>query len=251
MPTALKRKARRDEPVAAPAIAADRQALAKAIEAKRKADKAVEEQRQAIHRAAALALKASDDIATLRAKIAAADETDVKRAASLIKVDKPVVSPWSGESTRHAVERAERHLELTEQALKQLHKDMGGLQDDAAECTNAIMVEIKTLTVPLVQNLLAQLREHKRAAMITGHALAALLDDASPRDAPRFRDESRGMRADHAREAPLKEFKTAVERARFGVANDADQGAAASVANELRAALLALQADASAPLPEV
>jgi hypothetical protein len=247
MGAALKKKRRVEEPVAAPAIADDRLPLHDAIERKRKADRAVADQEEAIARARDLTVKADDHIRELRSKIEAADQTDVARAASLIKIDKPVTAPWVGESARTAVERAERHLELTENALRRLHKDMAGLQDDRSEAENSISVCIKQITAPLVAELVARLQAHKRRTLLTNQLLAVLLADGR---APRFNDESRSMKADRVRDAVLQEFKAEAERVRLGTAPDATADAM-RMADEIKSALLALRTDATVTLPEV
>ena len=141
--TALKKKPRVVEPAPAPAVPDERLALFDAIEAKRKADRAVEAQNEAISRGRELRTKAEEDIEKLRAKIAAADQTDVKRAATLIRGEKPITSPWVGESARRSVESAEEKLALTERALGQLKQDLEVMEDDAAEAANAVIVEFK------------------------------------------------------------------------------------------------------------
>jgi hypothetical protein len=243
----IEKKRRVEDPVAGPVIADDRLPLHDAIERKRKADRAVADQEEAIARARNLAVKADDHIRELRSKIEAADQTDVARAASLIKVDKPVASPWVGQSARDAVMRAERHLELTEAALKALHRDMNGLQDDAAEAQNSISVCIKQITAPLVAELVARLQAHKRGTLLTNQLLAVLLADGR---APRFNDESRSMKADRLRDAPHAGFKAEVERVRFGNAGDTTESAL-HLGDAIKMALTALQTDASAELPKV
>lgn len=103
---ALKRRPR-PETVAAPPIPDERIALHDAIERKRKADRAIEAQHEAIHRAYALIEKSEQDIAALEAKIPDADLSDVRSAASLVKANKTVAAPWHGENARHAVESGE------------------------------------------------------------------------------------------------------------------------------------------------
>ena len=93
------------------------------------------------------------------------------------------------------------------------------------------LTQIKIIVAPLAEKLLASLREHKRATLVASNALAALLDDTAPRP-PRFRDESRSMRADRECAAPLEIIKTQAERMRFGVLPNADQEAAANLVSE-------------------
>jgi hypothetical protein len=261
--TALKRRARAPEPAAlkklrtvdkiadaAPVIPDDRLPLHDAIERKKQADAAVAKQQEAISRASEAAYLAESGLEKLRSKIAAADEGDVKRAASLIVAERPVVSGWMGESARRSLSQAEQSLAMTDKALLRLRADLATLQDDAAEAQNDVLTQIKTLTVPLAEKLVARVHEHKRATLVTGYILSGLLDDVSRRDAPRFNDSMRGMKADHAREAPLEQFKVEADRMRFGVADD-DYKAAAHALDEIKAALFALQSDASAALPEL
>lgn len=236
---------------AAPVDDDSRSALAAAIQRRKQADDGVAKQEQAIERAAEISYLADAEIEKLRAKIDAADEGDVKRAASLIKAERPVVSGWMGESARRSVSHAEESLAMTDKALVQLRADLAVLQDDAAECASNVLTQIKIVTAPLAQRLVAQLREHKRAAMVTSNMLAVLLDDAARRDAPRFQDSLRRMKAEEQREAPIRSLKAEVERLRFGAAYDLDPVAAAHAVDAIKSALLALQTDASAALPEL
>jgi hypothetical protein len=249
--TALKRKRRDDLPVvAAPAIADDRLALHDAIQRKRKADEAAEAQRTAIARAQGLASSADDDIETLRGKIEAADESDVARAASFIKIDKPVIAAWSGESARTAVERAERHLEVTKAALKRLHKDLAALQDAAAVCANVVIIEANKLLLPLVEQLVAQLRADRARVAITSRVLAELVADDT-RIAPRFSENSvYGLRASEERVSPFAALKSDVQSLLYGPTADQHTAAYEAVA-AVKAARLALLSDASAALPEL
>jgi hypothetical protein len=247
MPTALKRKRRDQAEPVAPEIAAERVALAAAIEAKRKADRAVEEQLAAIHRARALAVSTEDNIAALRSKVSAACESDVKRAASMLKIDKPISSPWAGDNARLGVQRAEEDLRLTEAALKLLHQNMAELQDDAAEAQNSILVCVRQITAPIAQRLVERLDEAKRATLVANRILDTLLDDTGR--GLRFADENRSMRADRERAAPLEQIKMQAERLKFGAAPDDDQIAAAHLVSEIKKALAELQHNPEAALP--
>lgn len=247
MPAAtLKRKPRIVE--AAPTIPDERLPLFDAIEAKRRADVAVAKQEQAIGRASEMVDKVEQDIETLRARIAAADQTDVKRAASLVKAERPITSSWVGDNARSAVTNAQEKLALTRRALEQLQKDLAVMQDDAAAAQNAVLVEIKKLMLPLVEKVIDDLRAAKRRSIIATTVLNELLADSGRR--LQFNETMRSMRADDAREAPLKEFKAGFEHVQFGQ-TDADFVAARAAVEAIKAALLALQTDPLAKLPEV
>jgi hypothetical protein len=231
MPAATKRKQRRDEePVAAPAVAPDRVALAAAIERKRRADRAVEEQHQAINRARQRAVEMDDHIRALRGKIAEADETDVKRAASLLRIDKPIASGWVGESARSNVEHAERNLMLIENALKRLRQDLKELEADAVSAQTAVALAVKLLSRPIAQRLLDRVRADRRRVMIDSAMLAELVSGDTG--------------------GALSEIKVAFDHARFATVDD-DYKAASTALAELRATLAELQHNASAELPEV
>lgn len=248
MPVALKKKPRIVE--AAPPIPDARLGLFDAIERRKKADRAVEAQHEAISRGRELVDKAEADIEKLEAKIAAADETDVRTAASLVKADKTVAAPWHGDSARIAVTNAKERLRLTERARKQLQDDLAVMQDDAAAAQNAILVEIKKLTAPLVQKVVGDLREAKRKSIIATTVLNELLADDGRRSV-RFNDSLRAMKADSAREAPLKEFRAGFEHLQFGQAANDDYTTAVTALDMVKAALLALQTDPLAKLPEL
>ena len=246
---ALKKKPRIVE--AASAIPDARLALHDCIERKRKADRAVEAQNDSLMRAREMIGKAEEEIEKLKKKIAEADLTDVKRAASLVKAERPIASAWVGENARRAVSAAEERLRLTEAALQRLKHDLVEMQDDVAAAQNAILVEVKKLVVPLIEKMVTKLREAKHQKMIAMSVLNELLDDDLGRRSVRFSSNGiRAMRADDAREAPLKQFRTEVENLRFGQADDADYAAVETAVEMVKAALLALQTDATATLPE-
>jgi hypothetical protein len=248
--TALKTRRRREEEPAPAPIPNDRAALAKAIEAKQKASRAVADQEQAIARVREMVWKAEDELEKLRAKIAKADETDDARAATLLKNDKPITSAWSGDSARRSVTVAEERIRITQRARKRLEAELVTLRDDVAEADNVIWVCIRRLAVPLVQQLITKFHEQKRAAMVTMNVLSELTNDDTRR-APRFQDATRDMRATDERSAVLKPFKAETAFMTLAQADQADYAAIQQAVSELKVALTALQTDANAELPKV
>ena len=128
--------------------------------------------------------------------------------------------------------------------------DLAELEDDRAAAQNAVIVEIKELTVPLVQKLIAELREHKQQCGYRQTVLSALLDDDDGRRTVRFHNSLRSMKADDARAAPLKASVAEAERLQFGRA-DYDYAVAGAAVDTVKAVLVALQTDPLAKLPEV
>lgn len=179
MPAALKRRPR-PEPAATPTVPDARAALAGAIEHKRECDDAVARQHEAIRRSQQLLTEAEQHIEKLRSRIAVADLTDTRRAASLIKAERPIQAAWVGENARSAVERAEKNLQLTIKGRATRQAELAELELAAKVAENAVIVERIKLVAPIAAKTLERL---KALRMETAQAVAlldALVHDHHP-----------------------------------------------------------------------
>jgi DNA repair exonuclease SbcCD ATPase subunit len=144
-----------------------------------------------------------------------------------------------------AVERAERDLEVAIAARKRLEQNLRELEDDAAECANEVLIEIKLLLFPIAKKLLDETDVLKKRLHMNQRLLDLLTSSEHPNDQPRVRDDMRRMRADERRNAVFTELRSEVQRLTFGSPED--------VLNELavwKAAVAALRTDPAAALPE-
>jgi hypothetical protein len=202
MPAALKKKRIIEEP-AAPAVPVERVELAAAIERKRQCDDAVRAQHDAIYRGQGLVTKAEEEIAWSRNAIAAADMSDEKMAASMIKVERPVVSAWRGENARQRVKKAEVALDMTIRARAKLQAELRELELAQMIAANDVVTERLKLIAPLAAATLERLKALRTE---TVEALAALniLADVE-KDAPKFHDTDivASLNAREARESAL------------------------------------------------
>lgn len=250
MSRAAAKKKPADE-VVVPMVADDRAALAAAIEAKRKADAAVVRQEQAIERAAALVGEAEAAVEAARRKVPDAEAADVQRTASLIKNEAKIISPWSTDKAHSAVRVAEEHCALTRKALDRLRSELLVLEDDAAEAASDVLVEVKLLALPFAEKSFNELSDLKRRVAISQKVLAELVAGGDERDAPRFNDAFRSMRAGEKRDHITRSLRERSASLLLLGAPDAAHAAAATALAEWRAALRALQTDAAARLPSV
>jgi hypothetical protein len=180
---AAKRKPRQ-EPPEAPPVPDSRLGLHEAIERHKQAEHLVAEQREAVARSQALLSEAEDQVEKLRRKIEAADASDVSRAASLIKVERPVVSPWSGENARSAVKRAEEHVALTERAKAKLRSELAELELAAKVALNDVLVERIKLIAPIAGAKLERLKVLRTETSECVATLDALVVDNAPAFTP-------------------------------------------------------------------
>lgn len=223
----------------------DRRALALAIENKRKADDAVTAQEEAITRASSLADEADAELEKLRRKVPDAEDADVKRAASSIKAEVKIVSPWAGDKARGSVRAAEDRCTLLRQALDRLQTDLAVLQDDAAEAANVVAVEIRLVMLPALEKMFQETRAAK-AKVAIGSRLLAELATVDERGV-RFHSAVRDMAAAQRRDVAMGDLRRRVQGLTFNT-DDAFRDAAAALA-QWRDAIAALKSDASAPLP--
>jgi hypothetical protein len=199
---ALKRKPRPVEP-ASPAIPDARLGLHDAIERRKQADATVQAQHASIYRSQGLVIEAEKQIEKLRAKVSDADRSDEQRAASMIKVERPVVSAWSGENARTAVKRAEANLEMTIRARAKLQAELRELELAAMVALNDVLTERTKLVAPIAAATLARLRV-LRTETVEALAFLNILVDIE-KDAPKFHgnDIVASLNARQAREAAL------------------------------------------------
>ncbi len=242
MPAAARKKRIIEEPVAGPVIADDRLALHDAIERRKKANDAVTRQHEAIYRARSVISEAEEDIEKRRAKVATADETDARRAASLIKSERPIVSGWVGENARHAVEHGVRNAEMARRARAKLQDELAELELAAKLAENAVLVERNRLIAPVAALTVAKL-ENLRSEMASA---TALLDVLMRDQAPQFsdRDLLASMKCAAARQAVLADVRPFVVNGNATEIFEMQK----SVRAEWTRKLAALLADATAEL---
>jgi hypothetical protein len=226
----------------APVIADDRLALFDAIEARKKADDAVTRQHEAVRRAQNVISEAEEHIEKLRGKIEAADLNDERRAASLIKAERPIVSGFVGSSARHAVEHAEANLAMTRRAQAQLQSGLRELELQARLAENAVLVERNKLIAPVAARTVERL-ESLRLEMAEATALLEVL----MRDhAPKFsdRDLIASKKCADAREAALADVRPYVVNGLMNEIFEIQQGVRAEWSRKLAA----LMTDATSEL---
>lgn len=227
------------------AVPEDRTALAAAIEAKRKADDAVIAQEQAITRASSLMDEADAELEKCRGKVGDAESADIKRAASSIRADVRVVSPWAGDKARTTVKAAEDRCTLLRQALDRLRADLAGLEDDAAEAANAVAVEAKLVMLPALEKMFQETCAAK-ARVAIGSRLLAELATVDERGLT-FHSAVRDMAAAQRRETAMGDLRRRVQSLSFN--SDAAFRDAATALAAWRAAIAALKSDPTAQLP--
>ena len=152
MPVALKKKhlAVVEAPVPVDPL---RAALAAAIEARCKADRRVITKREAVSLSTEAIAKAETRLEAAQAGIAKAKEHDVRRAAAGIANRQ---SPATSTMTRQAlaeVTEAERSLEVSIEARKQLEQHLSEAEDDAARAHNEVLISVKRITQPAAQKI--------------------------------------------------------------------------------------------------
>jgi len=247
MPAAAKK------PAEVPPLAVDdpRSKLAAAISAHTEAKQTVELKLQAIRRSLDGIEAAETNLEKSKKAVAKAREIDAKTAATNLDRGANPVSPWHTRQAISAVETAETTLEVADAAHKRLKGELAGLEDDVVEASNGIVVAIKELSRPLVEQLMTELRLARRRTAIITRVLSELLSD-DPRTLPRFHDTMRDFKAADARAVPFAEIKAEAERLLWGV-SDEDRAVALAAAKEMKAALVEMQTNAAAvtSLPKV
>jgi hypothetical protein len=175
--------------------------LRAAIAHRQQADAACARQREAIARAKQTVDRAEIEVELRRSKIAVADESDVKRAATCIKGEKQLISAWSGDAARGALRAAENHVELMQRASAKLTADLAALDLAAKVAANAVIVERTKIVAPVAADVLAEIKTLQHDILRRRAQLAVLLRD----EAPKFpANDAAFMTASHADEARRK-----------------------------------------------
>jgi hypothetical protein len=203
----------------APAVDDPRSALAAAIVAHSEAQSAVEAKKQTIRRALEGVGAAETRLEHCRASVAKAKEQDVKSAATHFDKSGTPDSPWHLRRAISEVEMAETSLEVADAAHKKLKNDLRELEDNAAECANQILIEIRLLTLPIVQKLLAESVGLKQRLHTNQRLLNLPTEHGHRNDQPSFHDEMRGMRAAEQRDV-LGTLRAEVQNLAFGWPDD-------------------------------
>jgi len=208
MPAAAKKK-----PQAPIIIAGGRDELARAIELEAQAERRVEAKRSAVTRAIEAIERAEERLETARASIDKAKEHDVRRAAAGIASKRG--SPATSSLTEKALEElaeAERSLEVSVAARTTLEQNLTEAEDDAAERSSDVLVAIKSVTVPTVERLIAEVDANKRRLAVAENVLGLLV--ASERG-PTFHSFLRSRKAEDRRDVVLAELKQRAERLQY------------------------------------
>ena len=162
-----------------------REVLTSVIHAHFAASNAVEAKQRALVRSRATIREMEDRLENAKKSIAKAAQRDAERAAAALDAGRPVMAgAASTEKAERAVAEAERSIAVAERARKTLQQELTVLEDEQAFAANEILVAIRMLTRPLVEELLAELRQARRRAAITARALDELFNDDA-RLAPR------------------------------------------------------------------
>jgi DNA repair exonuclease SbcCD ATPase subunit len=228
-------------------IAGGRDELARAIELEAEAERRVEAKREAVSRAREAIEKAEERLEAARAGIDKAKEHDVRRAAAGIASKRG--SPATSSLTEKAMEElaeAERSLEVSIAARATLEQNLTEAEDDAADCSSDVLVAIKSVTVPTIERLIAEVDAGKRRLAVAENVLGLLV---ASQTGPSFHSFLRARKAEDRRDAPLAELKKAAQRLQFGnnAASYFDDAKAALAA--WSTVLAALRHDPSCRLP--
>jgi hypothetical protein len=241
--------AARKKPVvveAAPADDGPRAALAAAITAHAESSEAVEAKQQTIRRAYEAITAAETRIERCGAAMPKAQESDAKDAASRLDKGGTPVAPWHTQKATIAVEHAEQALRVATAAHRRLKQDLSELEDNLAEAANNVLVEVKLLTLPIVERLLAETTDLKRRLHMNQRLMDLLMFREHANDQPRFHNDMRGMRAAKRRDEVFAALRTEAEHLAFGLPEDVLPQLAV-----WKAALVSLRSDPKTELPEV
>jgi hypothetical protein len=144
------------------------------------------------------------------------------------------------------METAESALEVADAAHQRLRRDLAGLEDDAAEAANEVLIQVKLLTLPVVQKLLDESSVLKKRLHLNQRLLDLLTDSGRRNDEPTFHDEMRGSRASARRHEVFAAMRAEAQHILLGSHEDI-----LYVLATWKAALAGLRSDAQTKLPEV
>jgi hypothetical protein len=227
-----------------------REVLTLAIRSHFAASNAVEAKRQALVRSRANITDIETRLENAKKSIAKAAQRDAERAAAALDAGRPVVAgAASTEKAEKAVVEAERSIAVAERARKTLTAELTVLEDEQAAAANEIIVGVRELTRPLVEDLLSELRQCRQRTVIITRVLAELLDN-DQRQMPRFNDQMRAFKASDARAAVFASIKPEAERLLYGASRE-DHELGLEIAKDVKAALIDMQRNAAATLPKV
>jgi hypothetical protein len=228
----------------------ERDQLRQAIEAARKAERAIEDRKGAILRARQLVEAASRKVQAAAAGIVQAKNEHARILAESAETN-------NGETNGTGIIRAARLAELDAQdgieaanaALSRLEQGLTGVENAHRLARNNVLREINALLVPHAARLLAEARELKTQLAARRHVLMFLFGpenrDEIIRGWPSQLDEIKALEDRHA---PLAGMHRDVWDF-LSTINVADAGMAAVPAWE--GAREALRTDADAPLPAI
>ena len=244
---AMKQKAAEQRPI-------QREALRKAHEgaAVEKAKLAALE--AAVSKARSLIDQRESELEKAHKAIEKARIADANSAAEGLK--KAASTPRASASRLSAaleeVTASEQRLEVARGALAKLKDDVDDQRLNVANAENGVIVYVKYLLVAPLEKLYVETADLKKRLAVSKHIFNLLLATEHRNELPVFGDEHffAGMKAQDAREAPLKELREKIERL-FYVNVTSDETAA--IDRELakwRTALAALRSgDVDALLP--
>jgi hypothetical protein len=160
-----------------PVIPTERAELAGAITGCKQAEARRDGLRNDIGRGKRSSADTDEEIKGLEAKVAAADAADRKRAAGMIKAGRPVVTPWTGDTARSAIEHAKVRRDSIMRGVAELESELAEAEIDAASAKNAVVVSAIKLVAPLFAARMARIRELRSELLQERVALSMLMSD--------------------------------------------------------------------------
>lgn len=223
-----------------------RAALAQAIADKATAESALEQHREAIARAANLALDAEARLAAATAELEKARGQRV-HALAHAAAGRGATSKIPMREVRDAALDAQDEIDAARGAVDVLRTELAGLEDTVREAGNRVVAARNAVIAPIAAARIQQMRE----AETTLIANAAVLNELLAADKGGDRDDWKGQ---SVRNKPLDEVRDefrAFNRPGAMVGNDDDRKHARKLAAEWSAAVKSLEADPFAALPQV
>lgn len=232
----------------------DRSALAAAITVRAAADHEAANKQMAVERAKAIIEEAGLKLEAADAEIERAREADIQQAADNISENIGHLASAAYTAKAQAVKsEAEATLEVQRAALIRLQEELEELQLTAALAENSVLVAIRQRLVAPAQALLEVTKDLTTRLAVSRAVLAELVSD---RDMPVFSDTRfmARLRAQNAREAPLKDVKEQIQSLIYRTpgSSDEEKRAAAEAVAAWRSVTAAWRSgDADAKLPDV
>lgn len=148
---------------------------------------------------------------------------------------------------------SERRLEVARGALAKLEDDVDDQRLDVANAENGVLVYTKYLLVAPLQKLYEETAELKKRLAVNRHVFNLLLATEHRNELPAFGDKHfiAGIKAQNARDEPLKELKAKIERLFYANVTPEETAAVDRELAKWRAALAALRSgDVDAMIPD-